>query len=220
MKDKDGKPLDHQWVVVRNPGGRFGNPLDRMWSDAQGRFHFDFVPTGQPLEVNTGTWPYLDQTQSVTVTSGGDVAADFVLERRPIGGSVQGLVIDQDGKPVAGASVGNGWPRSRQWHETFTNAAGRFVMDDVFNGGGQGGAVVVVRAKGFAPRAAEFTPGPADNPTEVTVKLDEPGPSHPWPGRRQGGQAGRQRPNPLRGRQSRRLRRPRRGRHDRRRWAF
>ena len=144
-----------------------------MNADDQGRFRFNFVPLGEQLAVDTGRSPYSDKSNTVTVPSDGDIGVDFVLERRPIGGSVQGLVTDQDGKPIAGASVANGWWRFSDRRETFTGAAGRFTIDDVQSDGQR--AFVVVRAKGSAPQAVEVKPGPADDPTEITVKLDESG---------------------------------------------
>ena len=171
VKDEKGRPLAGLWVFVRHEAGD-GGPAEGLNSDAEGRFHFDFVPLGEALNVGQARHEgYLAAQQIVTVTSEGDrdVEVNLVLKRRPKGGSVEGLVTDQEGKPIGGAEVTNGWRNSREKRETFTDTAGRFVIDDVFTGGN--GTFVVVRAKGFAPQAVEFTPGPEDNPAEVTVKL-------------------------------------------------
>ena len=169
-KDKSGHPLPNVDMNLSFAGERSAW-FDGTQTDAEGRYHFEFVPLGEKLDVDASGEPYIRARQKVTVPAGGnrDLEVDLVVERRPVGGSIQGVVTDQDGKPIVGASLTNRGNRSRDVHETYTVGAGRFTLDDVYSD--SGGTFVVFRAKGFAPQAVSVTPGPADEPTEIAVKL-------------------------------------------------
>ena len=73
-------------------------------------------------------------SQEVSVPSNGnrDVELDLTLERRPTGGSAQGLVTDLAGKPIVARKLSNMGNSSNAIRETMTNGAGRFVIDDLF----------------------------------------------------------------------------------------
>jgi hypothetical protein len=174
VKDQDGKPLANQSVGVTSEAP---NSYENAATDAQGHYHLDFLPLGDKLNLHSGEEPYRPTRQTVTVPGGGDrdVEVNLVLERRPVGGSIQGVVTDMAGKPIVGASLTNqGFSRRGPYEPpvTYSVGAGRFTFDDLFTDAR--GTFVVVRAKGFAPQAVSVDPGTADDPTEIAVKL-EPG---------------------------------------------
>ena len=96
----------------------------------------------------------------------------ITLPRRTPGGSVAGIVQDQDGKPVANVQVANYGNRESQERQTTTDAQGRFILHDLFEG--HSGYQVHVSAKGYSPQQLSINPGSADTPTEMTVTI-EPG---------------------------------------------
>jgi uncharacterized GH25 family protein len=149
-------------------------PGDYVETDAQGRYRLDYLPLTRNLRLLVSKLDYLDERNYFRLAAGkGQLTQfDFILKKRPHGGSVRGVVRDQQGKPVVGAEVLNpkiGSPvESRR---AKTDAQGNFLLDNVY-AGPYGGHRLVVRAKGFSPQGVEFKPGPATQPTAVTVTLE------------------------------------------------
>jgi beta-lactamase regulating signal transducer with metallopeptidase domain/uncharacterized GH25 family protein len=169
---EDGRPVARVGVNVY--GGDDGSPLDYVETDAGGRYRFDHLPLGRTLKLYSNKLDYLAQWSSFSIERGnGRVARfDLVLKKRPHGGSVQGIVIDKESKPIAGAEVFNQGGSSSEVRQAKTDAQGKYFLDNVY--GNHIGHELVVRARGFAPQRVQFTPGPAARPAEVGVQL-EPG---------------------------------------------
>ena len=62
VKSPEGELLAGFPVRVRRKSD-LDNWVDGVETDDQGRFRFNSVPLGEPLEVNTGRSPYLEQTK-------------------------------------------------------------------------------------------------------------------------------------------------------------
>jgi beta-lactamase regulating signal transducer with metallopeptidase domain/protocatechuate 3,4-dioxygenase beta subunit len=169
----DGKPIGGVGVNVY-PSADDGSPLDYVETDADGRYRFDHLHLGRTLKLYAAKLDYLPLTREFHIDAGNGRRAhvDLVLSRRPHGGSVQGVVTDSDGKPVAAAEVSNHGMSSREVRRVQTDARGKFLIDDVYHD--SLGHQLIVRARCFAPQKVEFEPGPAAKPAEVTVRL-EPG---------------------------------------------
>ncbi len=97
---------------------------------------------------------------------------DLTLQPRPHGGSIAGVVLDQQGRPIAGAELRNHGRSSSLIRETKTGPDGRFRLGDLFES--IVGKEVVVTGKGFAPKHLRVEPGPPGKPVELTINL-EPG---------------------------------------------
>jgi BlaR1 peptidase M56/Carboxypeptidase regulatory-like domain len=173
VKDSSGRLLEMMGVSIRTAGNR-GQQIEYVKTDAEGRYRFGFLPLDEELELNVSSPKYASLPKRTLIPSEGsrDVELDITLVGRPEGGSVQGVVTDEAGKPIAGAKLINQGGSSSLVHETTSDAQGRFTIDDLYES--TFGYEVVVRAKGFAPQAVTVVPGPADDPAQVAVKL-EPG---------------------------------------------
>ncbi len=171
VKDETGKPIPGFGINVYGED-RPGDYSEYTKSDADGHYHFDFLPLDEEIKLRGWDDKYLNLDQHGTIRSDGtrDVKQDLVLRRRPNGGSVKGIVTDRAGKPIAGAKLVNQGMSSSIDRRTTTDEAGRFTIDDLLEG--SMGKQLIVKAAGFAPQKVTVRPGPSSSAAEVTIKLD------------------------------------------------
>ncbi|TWT99685.1 Regulatory protein BlaR1 [Botrimarina colliarenosi] len=169
IRDEQSAPLAGVGVSVF-PADMQGGQIEYMKTDAQGRYHFRYLPIAA-LQFNLSKDGYVDLRPQVTTLADQNEPQelDFTLPKRPDGGSVAGIVTDEAGAPIAGARVANRGNSSSDLREAFTDDQGRFRIDNVFDS--VRGHMLSIRAEGFAPLAKEFRPGDASTPTKVSVKL-------------------------------------------------
>ncbi|TWT85470.1 Regulatory protein BlaR1 [Posidoniimonas polymericola] len=169
VRDTAGAPLAGVGFSVF-PASMRGGQIEWLETNANGEYSFPFLPR-QPLKLmlskdgfadtRLDLLPGLEEKPSIR---------DFELSKRPDGGSVTGIVTTEDGQPIAGARVVNQGNSSDDQRETVTDSEGRFRLDDVFQA--VSGHELFIRAEGFASRAVNFEPGPADNPAVADVTLE------------------------------------------------
>ncbi|OWK40921.1 M56 family metallopeptidase [Fimbriiglobus ruber] len=176
--DTVGRPVVGVGVGARPSDYHQANELNYVTTDTEGRYHLEFLPLGT-LQLSFSKLDYIATPQSVRLGVAGATVTlpDVTLKPRPHGGSVRGVVTDRQGRPVAGAEIVNGGRSSDETRRTTTDAKGVFLLDNVYESIGH---ELTVRAKGFAPRAVAFKPGPATQPTRADVTLD---PGHNISGR-------------------------------------
>ncbi|MHC4957126.1 MAG: carboxypeptidase regulatory-like domain-containing protein [Planctomycetota bacterium] len=160
---KDGTPL--AGVLVRLDTTETGRQswTARMalrpfytYTDDKGRYTFDGIPPVK-LKVRTEA-PGYDVAESKEVAlAAGAIAAKVDIEVIPAA-TAEGLVVDRDGKPVAGAQVrvardpgkdaddGARWRALGSGVTTYTATNGRFRLEDVPTGN----VLIRVEAEGFA----------------------------------------------------------------------
>jgi RNA polymerase sigma factor (sigma-70 family) len=175
VQDENGRPLAGVGVNLYGDD-QSGVPWDYVETDAAGRYRLDYLPLTRNLQLLVSKLDYFDEKKNFRLDGGKGqlVQLDFILKKRPHGGSVRGVVQDQQGKPIVRAEILNQGSRlPTEARRAKTDAQGNFLLDNVY-AGRYGGHRLVVRAKGFSPRGVEFQPGPATQPTAVTVTL-EPG---------------------------------------------
>ena len=119
----------------------------------------------------SATGDYFHEEIPVRLT-GRSKELNLTLRLRPHGGSIAGVVLDQQGRPIGGAELINQGGASYEMREAKTGPDGRFRLENLYEN--IGGKEVIVRAKGFAPKRLKVEPGPAAKPAEVTITL-EPG---------------------------------------------
>lgn len=172
IRDEQSAPLAGVGVSVF-PADMRGGQIEYMKTDAEGRYHFRYLPIAT-LQFNLSKDDYADVRPQVTTLAdqNGPQELDFTLIKRPDGGSVTGVVTDKAGAPIAGARVANRGNSSSDLRETFTDSQGRFRLDDVFES--VLGHELYVRAENFTPRAVAFQPGPSSKPAEAAIEL-QPG---------------------------------------------
>lgn len=163
----DGKPVAGVGISARRADG-LGGQLEYVTTGADGAYRFDHLPLGQ-VRLTLSKSDYAPVDQPLRVEAGKSAAADVTLKPRPHGGSVRGVVQDARGRPVAGAEVVNYGRSSRDVRKATTDAAGVFLLDNVYEG--STGHEFAIRAKGLAPQLVGFTPGPAATPAAAAVTL-------------------------------------------------
>ena len=169
VRDEAGKALPDVGISVF-PAGMSGEQIEYMKTDGDGRYQFEYLPTaGLKLLVSKEGYADFRPDVAVTAPPGGRQELNLTLPRRPFGGSVQGTVVDAEGKPVAGASVVNRGSSSNELRETTTDAQGRYRLDDVYKR--SGAHELFIKAKGFAPQRLVFELGDREHPAEVNATL-------------------------------------------------
>jgi beta-lactamase regulating signal transducer with metallopeptidase domain/protocatechuate 3,4-dioxygenase beta subunit len=170
LADKDNRPLAGVNVSFRSEGSTNGYYGQTPATDGQGRYRNAHLPLQTPIQISFSGEDYLPAEKAVTLTAQEpEQQIDVQLEKRPRGGSVAGVVTDPEGKPIAGAKVGNYGNGSNDLRETMTDANGRFALHDLLKR--HVGHEIVVRARGFAPALRRFDPGPEGSPSEASVRL-------------------------------------------------
>ncbi len=170
LTDKDERPLAGVRVYYRSVGSTYGYFGQSPTTDEQGRYRNAHLPLETQIEISYSSEDYLPAKKVVSLTRDArEQQVDMKLEKRPRGGSVAGVVTDPEGKPIAGAKVGNYGNRSDEMRETTTDTTGRFVLHDLLKD--HVGHEIVVRARGFSPVLRRVEPGPEGAPSEASVRL-------------------------------------------------
>jgi Carboxypeptidase regulatory-like domain len=131
-----------------------------------------YLPLNTPFRISVSLKDYLSQEQEVTLTDKQrDLQLNFQLKKRPLGGSVSGVVTDVDGKPIAGALVANFGNAADEKRETKTDPTGRFSLQDVVKG--HAGHELVVRVPGFVTARQRFEPAAAETSAAIAIKLEK-----------------------------------------------
>lgn len=117
-------------------------------SDSSGMYSLDALPDGDTILTASGTG-YVDQSVSVTVTSGDPTIQDFQLTPKP--GTIGGVVTDSvTGLPVAGAAV------AYSGGATSTNASGIYTLAGV----AESSYTLGVSADGYSGQSTQISVGP------------------------------------------------------------
>jgi beta-lactamase regulating signal transducer with metallopeptidase domain len=170
VRDPSGKPVAGVGLSVFPEGSN--EQFAYVETDAGGRYRLPNLPLSVALRIqDLGKGEYAHETTTTRLT-GPKQKLDLTLRLRPHGGSIVGVVRDNQGRPIAGADVRNPGRSSGDFREAKTGPDGRFRLENLYDT--LTGKEVIVRAPGFAPRRMKVEPGPAEKPAEVTITL-EPG---------------------------------------------
>ncbi len=169
VTDEGGRPVERAFMDGRRVGSPDFYRLDSPRTDRLGRFHDNSLPLDTPIQMTPGHKDYLKcEPQTFTLTAQMPKAElHFILKRRPHL-SVEGIVTDDKGKPLSGATVFNHGHSSGEVQKTTTDANGKFSIADLFEGPGY---AIDVRAKGFAAEHETVDAAPGAAPAHVSVKL-------------------------------------------------
>ncbi|MGH7134883.1 MAG: carboxypeptidase regulatory-like domain-containing protein, partial [Pirellulales bacterium] len=170
VHDADGKPLPGTEVGASVVGklGLFWTPTT---ADSAGRYRIANLPLNESIQLSVAKDGYLRDQHKVFVSEP-TIHFDFTMAPRPHGGSVKGIVIDREGRPVRHARLFNQGSDHRDERITASDDGGNFLLDDLFRN--FAGCQIAISAKGFAPAMVDVKPGPANAPAELKVVL-EPG---------------------------------------------
>jgi beta-lactamase regulating signal transducer with metallopeptidase domain len=169
VTDESGRPVERAFMDGRRVGSPDYYRLDSPRTDRLGRFHDNYLPLDTPIQMAPGHQDYLKcEPQRFTLTPQKPQAElHFILKRRPHL-SVEGVVTDEKGKPLAGATVFNHGHSGSEVQKATTDANGKFSIADLFEGPGY---AIDVRAKGFAADHETVDAAPGAAPAHVSVKL-------------------------------------------------
>ncbi len=186
VKNRDGKPVAGTTVVVMARAGADGAtdwsyvPEVKVTTDTEGRWRFNQMPTGWSFVYLKVTHPgYVPTFMQRDFPR----PSDFLLKAKKAetildeGVALAGRVVDDQGRPLAGAKVGLGADR-RIMQSGFpaveTDAEGRFRFDHV----PIGTQTVTAQSPGRAPELADVVVAPGMKPVEFRL-----GPGHLLRGR-------------------------------------
>jgi beta-lactamase regulating signal transducer with metallopeptidase domain/protocatechuate 3,4-dioxygenase beta subunit len=167
VRGPDEKPLAGVGISIRREGE--GEQFDYMETGPDGRYAFLHLPLGAAMAISFSKEGYLDENFPFH-TRQPRAAVNLALKAAPDGGSVTGLVVDHEGRPLAGAEVVNRGNSSAHVRETKTGADGRFRLDNLYEN--FAGKELLVRGKGCAPKRVRVETGPRAKPAEVKIALE------------------------------------------------
>jgi beta-lactamase regulating signal transducer with metallopeptidase domain len=169
VTDESGQPLAKASVVYRLPDSPVGFYGDSPYADTAGAYRNLYLPLNTPIQLMISLRDYVSHRQELTLTQQQrDLTLNIQLQRQPQAGSVSGSVTDNDGQPIAGASVTNYGTSPSEARETRTDAAGTFTIDDVVRG--PAGYELIFRAAGYATARQDFKPAAAQ---PLAIKLQQ-----------------------------------------------
>jgi beta-lactamase regulating signal transducer with metallopeptidase domain/uncharacterized GH25 family protein len=140
----DGEPSEGTYVVlhrnIAKGSGRSDETLEKIFPDAEGRYTFKIVPTGDKIRVSAFgdialqrfTWCESDEL----VLKPGQICELPILTIRHRNATVSGIVVQSDGKPIEGARVDaiNPIRKDKYRTSTSTDQDGHFTIQYVPNG--------------------------------------------------------------------------------------
>ncbi len=143
------------------------------WSKKDGSYKFPYAPAETSLTLRLGApnnGNYLDASKAIdALQRGSSTTRNWMLEKRPPGGSVSGKITGRDGKPLQGAKIVNHSDVSNRQRTVHSTADGQFVLHDVYKS--HRGHELMISAKSHIGRIVKFTPGTPEDPAEVAVAL-------------------------------------------------
>jgi protocatechuate 3,4-dioxygenase beta subunit len=141
VRDPEGAPIEGVRVEVKQPSLALGTPIVRT-TDAQGRYRFEALSVGKvefrfELGGSDVVSP-VEGTGATAIKEGEELVRDVQFPRP--NRSIEGVVLDAEGKPVAGGKVVCLFRPTFQERyvfrggETKTDAAGNFRMENLVPG--------------------------------------------------------------------------------------
>lgn len=148
--------------------------LDKTTANEKGEFRLQYLPLGTPLRLGISHAGFERFDTSFSVASQTPLDRGTVqLTPLPDGGTIQGLVVDSAGKPIAGAILENHGTSGIDQNTTHTDANGRFHIERLYVFI-LGRVLLMVHAKGFAPRQIDITDNDRQGTEPLKIVL-EPG---------------------------------------------
>ncbi len=186
VKDRAGKAVAGATVIITAGAGAINSPDwtsipdIQVKTNADGRWHFDEMPSTWEFVFLRVTHPdFVPTFMTANLPTPSDSSlrsrrAETILE---VGLPITGRVLDDRGRPIAGAKVGLGADRriwSRDYPSVVTDAEGRFRFDHV----PRGVQTVTAEAPGRSPELLDIPVEAGMKPVEFRL-----GPGHILRGR-------------------------------------
>ncbi len=170
VTDKSGQPLPEVGISVFLASHR-GGQIEYMKTDEKGNYEFPYLPLSE-LELSYSKDDYVSLKQTIILPPHEKKKKlNATLEQRPYGGGILATIVDELGKPIAGATISNHGRSSRDVREGKTDKKGNCLLENMFTG--SAGHEITVKAKGFVPIRQSCQPGPKDAPTKLKIVLEK-----------------------------------------------
>jgi len=133
--DEDGKPIPKANLHLQTRVGRYGSTVGgQQTTDDQGKYAFRALPPGVNYTVNASSSNHGQTQLAVEIADipGTHVEADDIV-LRVANQSVAGIVVDGDGKPVAGARV-YAYGDGQSHRQATTDKEGKFMLKQLCEG--------------------------------------------------------------------------------------
>ena len=171
--DDKGEPLHGAKLSVQVESQAMYT-LDQTTANEKGEFRLQYLPLGTPLRLNISHPGFDHLFISLTVSSQTPLDRGTIqLTPLPNGGTISGQVVDNAGRPIAGAILRNRGTSGTNQNTTYTDADGRFHIERLYVFI-QGRVLLIVHAKGFSPRQIDVTDNDRQGNEPLTIVL-EPG---------------------------------------------
>ena len=167
VRDPAGKPLADVGLSAFVTG-RYQR-VAYAETDKDGHYRLEHLPCDVALEIHVSKTDY-GRKDVPARSNSATVLPDIILEARPHGGSIAGVVLDPKDRPVAEAELVNMGTSTDEVRKTKTGPDGRFLLENLFVG--SFGKEVLVRARGFAPKRVKVQTRSTDQPDKVTITLE------------------------------------------------
>jgi hypothetical protein len=183
VRNDDGQPVEGAKVVLIIRGSSMGGVAQevfndiwerRVTTDKNGKWHFDEAPSDlRPLQVTLEHPDYVSDEEIVSRPSDAEFKNQTALLVLHRGTPVDGVVTDENGKPISGVDVvfGEAGSDSTSYPSTQTDAAGRFHFGGLsIKGRSMPPPILTFTSDNYAPEMVEFKPSAGSQTLNVQLK--------------------------------------------------
>jgi len=183
VRNDDGQPVEGAKVVLIIRGSSMGGVAQevfndiwerRVTTDKDGKWHFDEAPSDlRPLQVRLEHPDYASEKEIYPRPSDAQFKNQTALLVLHRGTPVNGIVTDENGKPISGVDVvfGEAGSDSTSYPSAQTDAAGHFHFGGLsINGWSMPPPILTFTSDNYAPEMVEFKPSGGSQTLNVQLK--------------------------------------------------
>ena len=152
------------------PAGN-GRPWTYVKTDEHGVYHLPHVPINTAVDLLFTRKSLVSASErKILLTEPNQIyTVNVQLKKPPLGGSVTGLVTNQQNQPIQEARAIFHTGSTGDIRKSKTDESGRFRMDDI--PGRPGRMLLTIRAKGYEPENVTIMPGSQQTPQDLSIRL-------------------------------------------------
>lgn len=170
VKDEQGKPLAGVEVSADDATISLSPTIDRVVTGEDGGYILRNIPRGTPVRILTDKEGYKRRRQELTLAPNQAAAElNIVTSQETFAGDGQFTVLDENGTPIAGATLINSGKSSADIREGTTDKDGRCKLQDLYSS--YRGVTVVAKAPGFIAERFAVQPEASKGKTGQTLRL-------------------------------------------------
>ena len=168
--NEKGTPLAGARVSAQETSASMTPGFGEAVSDESGRFLLKSLPQGDAIRLSAGKENHDSFYSQISVPQDEkNFKFDITLQSMAYGGDCIVSVIDENGKPIADASLENMGNSSANVRSAKTDSEGKARLANLFKG--FQGTKAVIRARGYITQRVDLETGTQENPGEIEVKM-------------------------------------------------